>query len=231
MVDIQKSPSEIAGRRRRRMVIAFGLVVVLSGAAYFITRLGHATPTVDRAGLWIDTVALGDVPRELRGVGELAPQDDASRWVSAELDGRVDRKLLERGAAVTPETVILQLSNRDVEQAAQEARLELQGAEAAYTSLEAALQSEVLALRSAAAAIAAAAERSANTSLCSAASRLVYAASAPCSSSRASCAACSTSRLLNCRITVSGVTAAPRSRSFRSTRPSSSADTQREASS
>ncbi len=155
MVDIQKSPSEIAGRRRRRMMIAVGIAVVLSGAAYFITGLGRATPTVDRAGLWIDTVALGDVPRELRGVGELAPQDDASRWVSAELDGRVDRKLLERGAVVTSDTVILQLSNRDVEQAAQEARLELQGAEAAYTSLEAALQSEVLALRSAAAAIAA----------------------------------------------------------------------------
>lgn len=153
MVDIQKSPSEIAGRRRRRMVIALGVAVALSGAAYFIAGLGHATPTVDRAGLWIDTVKLGDVPRELRGVGELAPQDDASRWVSAELDGRVDRKLLERGAVVTSDTVILQLSNRDVEQAAQEARLELQGAEAAYTSLEAALQSEVLALRSAAAAI------------------------------------------------------------------------------
>jgi len=152
-MDIHKSMNEIAGRRRRRMVIAFGVAVVLCIPAYFIVRLGRATPTVDRAGLWIDAVKLGDLPRELRGVGELAPQDDASRWVSAELDGRVDRKLLERGAAVTPSTVILQLSNRDVEQAAEEARLELEGAEAAYTSLEAALQNDLLALRSASAAI------------------------------------------------------------------------------
>jgi HlyD family secretion protein len=98
-------------------------------------------------------VKAGDLPRELRGVGELVPQDDASRWISAELDGRVDRKLLERGALVKPDTVILQLSNRDVEQAAVEARLELEAAEAAYSSLEAALQTDLLALRSQSAAI------------------------------------------------------------------------------
>jgi len=153
VVDIQKSQTEITQRRWRRKVIPVGVAVVLLVAAYLVARLGPATPEVDRSGLWIDTVQLGDVPRELRGVGELAPQDDASRWVSAELDGRVDRKLLERGAVVTSDTVILQLSNRDVEQAAQEARLELQGAEAAYTSLEASLQSDLLALRSASASI------------------------------------------------------------------------------
>src|SRR5215510_4918003 len=95
-MDIHKSMNEIAGRRRRRMVIAFGVAVVLCIPAYFIVRLGRATSTVDRAGLWIDAVKLGDLPRELRGVGELAPQDDASRWVSAEMDGRVDRKLRAR---------------------------------------------------------------------------------------------------------------------------------------
>jgi HlyD family secretion protein len=73
--------------------------------------------------------------------------------VSAELDGHVDRKLLERGASVTPNTIILQLSNRDVEQAAAEAHLELQAAEAAYSSLEAALQIDLLAQRSQLAAI------------------------------------------------------------------------------
>lgn len=152
-MDIPKSQSEIAGRHRRRIVISVCCVVGLSLLGYSLSRLGHAAPTVDRAGLWIDSVKLGDLPRELRGVGELAPQDDASRWVSAELDGRVDRKLLERGAAVKPDTVILQLSNRDVEQAAVEARLELEAAEATYSSLEAALRTDLLALRSGSAAI------------------------------------------------------------------------------
>jgi HlyD family secretion protein len=147
-MDVPKSQTEIAGRRRRRIVIASCGALSLSIATFFVSRVGHAAPVVDRAGLWIDTVKVGDLPRELRGVGELAPQDDASRWVSAELDGRVDRKLLERGATVKADTVILQLSNRDVEQAAVEARLELQAAEAAYSSLEATLRTDLLALRS-----------------------------------------------------------------------------------
>jgi HlyD family secretion protein len=152
-VDIAKSHAEIAGHRRRKTAIAFGGVLTLTVALYFVSRLGRATPAVDRSGLWIDTVKAGDLPRELRGVGELAPQDDASRWISAELDGRVDRKLLERGALVKPDTVILQLSNRDVEQAAVEAKLGLEAAEAAYSSLQAALQTDLLALRSQSAAI------------------------------------------------------------------------------
>jgi HlyD family secretion protein len=152
-MDIAKSHAEIAGHRRRKTAIAFGGALTLIIALYFVSRLGRATPAVERSGLWIDTVKAGDLPRELRGVGELAPQDDASRWISAELDGRVDRKLLERGALVKPDTVILQLSNRDVEQAAVEARLELEAAEAAYSSLEAALQTDLLALRSQSAAI------------------------------------------------------------------------------
>jgi HlyD family secretion protein len=152
-MDIAKSHTEIAGHRRRKTAIAFGGALTLIVALYFVSRLGRATPAVERSGLWIDTVKAGDLPRELRGVGELVPQDDASRWISAELDGRVDRKLLERGALVKPDTVILQLSNRDVEQAAVEARLELEAAEAAYSSLEAALQTDLLALRSQSAAI------------------------------------------------------------------------------
>ena len=152
-MDIPKSQTEMAGRRRKRIGIASGCALALFVPAYFILRLGRSAPTVDRTGLWIDTVKVGDLPRELRGVGELAAQDDASRWVSAELDGKVDRKFLERGAVVKPDTVILQLNNRDVEQAAVEARLELQGAEATYNSLQAALQTDLLALRSGSAAI------------------------------------------------------------------------------
>jgi HlyD family secretion protein len=152
-MDVPKSPREIAGRRRRRIAIACGCVLALSVPAFAVFRLGHATPAVDRAGLWIDTVKRGDLRRELRGVGELVPQDDASRWVSAEVDGRFERKLLQRGAPVTADTVILQLSNRDIEQAAVEARLELQAAEATYASLEATLRTDLLALRSGSAAI------------------------------------------------------------------------------
>jgi HlyD family secretion protein len=152
-MDVPISTAETARRRRRRTIAWAGSAAAVVAVAFGLSRLGRAAPTVDLKGLWLDTVKQGDMARELRGVGELVPDDDASRWVAAELDGRVDRKLLEAGAEVTATTVLLQLSNPDIEQAAVAADLALQAAQAAYTSLEASLENELLALRSAAAAI------------------------------------------------------------------------------
>jgi HlyD family secretion protein len=104
-------------------------------------------------GLWIDTVQEGDISRELHGVGELVPDDDAARWASADVAGRVDRKLLESGATVKAGTVLLELTDPDVEQAAVAADLALEQAQSAYTSLEASLDAELMALRSTVAAV------------------------------------------------------------------------------
>lgn len=152
-MDVPKSQVEIAKKRRRRFVVAGIGVSIATAGILGASQLGRAAPSMDRSGLWIDTVKQGPMARELQGVGELVPDDDASRWVAAELDGRVDRKLLEEGARVSAETVLLQLSNPDVEQASVAADLALQAAEAAYKSLEESLQSELLALRSSVAAI------------------------------------------------------------------------------
>ena len=152
-MDIPKSTSEITTRRRRRQVVFALAGVAVVAALYLATRIGGATPLVAADGLWIEAVRRGDMARELRGVGELVPDDDAFRWVSAELDGRVDRKLLEEGAAVSADTILLELSNPDVTQAAVAADLALEASQAAYASLDASLQNELLALSSAAAAI------------------------------------------------------------------------------
>jgi HlyD family secretion protein len=108
---------------------------------------------VSADGLWIDVVREGDLSRELRGVGELVPDDDASRWAAADVDGRVEKKFLESGAVVRADTVLMQLGNSDVEQAAVAADLALESATSAYESLQASLQTELLALKSAAAAV------------------------------------------------------------------------------
>jgi HlyD family secretion protein len=152
-MDVPKSQIEIAKKRRRRFVAAGIGVTMLTAGIFAASQLGRAAPSIERSGLWIDIVKQGPMIRELQGVGELVPDDDASRWVAADLDGRVDRKLLEEGARVHPDTVLLQLSNPDVEQAAVAADLALEAAESAYASLEETLQSELLALRSAVAAI------------------------------------------------------------------------------
>jgi HlyD family secretion protein len=118
-----------------------------------VARVGRSAPRVGSDGLWIDTVKEGDISRELHGVGELVPDDDAARWASADVAGRVERKLLESGATVKAGTVLLELADPDVEQAAVAADLGLEQAQSAYTSLEASLDAELLALRSAAAAV------------------------------------------------------------------------------
>jgi HlyD family secretion protein len=70
------------------------------------------------------------------------PED--TRWLPARSDGRVERILLRPGASVDADTLILELSNPQVEQEALNARLALQSAEAALENLRVQLQNELL---------------------------------------------------------------------------------------
>lgn len=152
-MDVIRPVSEVKSRRRRRIIVWSAAVLAVVAGLYATMRMSSGAPAFDRAGLWVDTVKRGTLVRDIRGVGVLVTDDDASLWMAAEMDGRVDRKLLEEGATVSAETVILKMSNPDVEQAAVAADLALQAAEAAYRGLEASLNNELLAQRSATAAI------------------------------------------------------------------------------
>jgi HlyD family secretion protein len=79
------------------------------------------------------------------------PED--TRWLPATTDGRVERILLQPGAHVEADTVILVLSNPQVEQEALDARLALQSTLAALDNLRAQLQSDLLTQQAAAAAL------------------------------------------------------------------------------
>jgi len=71
---------------------------------------------VDRNVVWIDTVKRGTIPRQVRGLGTLVPEE--IRWLAARTQGRVERIVLRPGAVVTPKDVTLILSNPMVTQAA-----------------------------------------------------------------------------------------------------------------
>jgi HlyD family secretion protein len=150
-MDVIKPPTEKNAKQRRRVVMIGGAVTLLVAVVYVASSLESGVPTIDKAGLWIGTVEHGAMKREIRAVGTLVSEDDASLWLSAEVDVRVDRRLLDEGTSVTADTVILQLSNPDVEQASISADLALQAAQASYSSLEATLQNELFALRAGAA--------------------------------------------------------------------------------
>ena len=143
MVDIAR-PSQAKKKRIRRIIYggaALGVIVLISIG---VSRLKPAAPTVDRAVVWVDTVKRGSMLRQVRGSGTLTPED--IRWIPAQTQGRVERILLHPGvdARVTPDTVILVLSNPELEQSVREAQLAYQAAEAAYVNRKAELQSALL---------------------------------------------------------------------------------------
>jgi HlyD family secretion protein len=146
MVDIARSPSVIRKKKIRRIIYGAVALLAIIVITVGVSRLKPAAPSVDRATVWVDTVKRGQMLRQVRGSGTLVPED--IRWISATTAGRVERIVLRAGAVVEPNTVILELSSPDVEQANREAQLAYQSALAAYANRKADLESQVLAQES-----------------------------------------------------------------------------------
>jgi HlyD family secretion protein len=141
MVDIAR-PSQAKKKRIRRILYISVAVIVVAGISLGVSRLKPAAPTVDRAVVWIDAVKRGSMLRQVRGSGTLVPED--IRWIPAQTQGRVERIVLRPGAQVTPDTVILELSNPQLEQAVRDAELGYRSAQASFTNRKAELESALL---------------------------------------------------------------------------------------
>ena len=137
-MDIPRAPAK---KRKRYIYIGAGIAaVVLTSVA--LTRLEPAAPTVDRAVVFPDTVKRGPMIRQVRGTGTLVPEE--IRWITAVTQGRVEEKLVEPGAQVDENTVLLRLSNPDVELQALEADRQLNSAELELVNLRASLETQRL---------------------------------------------------------------------------------------
>jgi HlyD family secretion protein len=132
-------------RRYRRFGFATGGVALVALLAVGVNRLEPATPGVDRGEIVTDTVRLGEMVRVVRGPGTLVPE--RVRWVPAVTGGRVERVLVQPGDVVEPGTVLLELSNPDVQLEALDAQRQLAQAQAELVSLESLLQTQRLALQ------------------------------------------------------------------------------------
>jgi len=131
-----------AAPSRRRWAYAAAALAVLAVATTALARMDPAAPAVDRATLWTDTVRRGDMARQVRGPGTLVAED--IRWISAVTQGRVESKLAQPGTPVAVGTVLLTLSNPDVERQALEAQRQLTAAQAELTTLRSNLQNQLL---------------------------------------------------------------------------------------
>jgi len=140
-MDIQR-PSRKKELQRRRVMMGTAGMAALALVTYGISNLEPAVRTVEKDSIWTDTVERGEMLRSVRGNGTLVPEE--IRWISAQTDGRVERKVVEAGTLVTPDTVILELSNLELQQSAQDAELQLRADEAEMADLEVRLSSDLL---------------------------------------------------------------------------------------
>lgn len=138
-MDIPRKVSTKKKLIRRIIYIVVGLITI-TAITLGLSRLKPAAPGVDKATVWVDTVKRGDLPRQVRGIGTLVPED--IRWIPAITQGRVEQIIYRPGVTVKTDTVLMILSNPEVEQAAADAALQLKAAEADYQSLKARLESE-----------------------------------------------------------------------------------------
>jgi multidrug efflux pump subunit AcrA (membrane-fusion protein) len=140
-------------KKKRRQQIIWGAVavVVVAAIGFFVYRLKPAAPTVDRATVWTDTVKRGSFDRQVRGPGTLVPREDSILLIPAQTEATVVRIRVLPGATVTPDTILMDLSDPQLQQQLLSAELALKGAKADYKSLQATLQSTLMDKRATAA--------------------------------------------------------------------------------
>lgn len=144
-------PSNLRQKRIRQAVYLVSTILVVVLVSVGLGRLKPAAPAVEAATLWPDTVKRGPIVLQVRGLGTLVPED--IRWIPATTQGRVEKILLRPGKAVTPDSVILQLTNPELDQEAQDAELKLQAAGASLANLHVQIQNDLLQQRAETAAI------------------------------------------------------------------------------
>jgi len=150
-MDIKRSgKTKLKKRIRSIALIVIGLVAV-GGITFGLTKLKPAAPTLDRSTAVIDTVKRGQMLREVRGIGTLVPQ--LVRYIPAPADGRVEKIPVQAGVEVGYDTVIVELSNPQMEQEAMDAEFQVKAAQADEESLRTRLESESMTQRSAIAGI------------------------------------------------------------------------------
>jgi HlyD family secretion protein len=143
-------PNAAKEKRKKRIIYGVIAAVVLIGITVALSRLKPAAPTVEKNLVWMDLVKRGPIDRQVRGLGTLVPEE--IRWIAARTQGRVDKIILRPGNNVEPGSLILQLANPDVVQAAANANSSLHAAEAQLANLRVQLESQLLAAEASAAA-------------------------------------------------------------------------------
>jgi multidrug resistance efflux pump len=137
-VDIPREPKK---KKKAYVYRGLGLAAVVV-VTITIGSLGPAAPSVSRAVVFTDSVGRGTMLIQVRGPGTLVPEQ--IRWVSALTAGRIEHKLVQPGTEVEPTTILVEMSNPDVQLEALEAERQLTQAESERVNLRARLETDRL---------------------------------------------------------------------------------------
>lgn len=137
-------PRKSAAKKRKikRIVYALILVIVVGGITLGVTRLKPAAPSAQKDIMLPDTVKRGNMIVNVRGMGTLVPEE--IRYVPALSLGSIEKRLAQPGAQVKADTVILELSNPEIQQAFVDAESQLRAADANLTTLKVQNQKQIL---------------------------------------------------------------------------------------
>jgi multidrug resistance efflux pump len=136
---------EFKTRKRKRQIAVGALIaVVVVAVTIVVYRLRPAAPTVERGTVWTDSVKRGSMLRQVRGIGSLVPSQESVLQIPAETEATVVRIRMLPGSQVKADTVLMEMSNPQVEQAAVDADLQWKQAQAEYQSQRAKLESDLM---------------------------------------------------------------------------------------
>src|SRR6266404_4409294 len=144
-------PQDARAKMFRRILLAIIALLLVAGISFALTRLRPAAPSVDGASLFADTVKRGDMLRAVHGTGILVPED--IQWIPALNAARVSKIVLHPGATVKRDSIILELSNPELERDTLDAEYQLKASEAQFQSVKAQMGSDILNQKAAAAAV------------------------------------------------------------------------------
>ncbi len=137
-MDIPREPPKKI-RRYAYWALGAGVLVITTVA---LGQLGPAAPSVDAAQVFRGTVERGTMLRRVRGNGTLVPEQ--IRWIPAVVAGRIERKLVRPGTTVDTSTVLLEMSNPEVQLELLSAQQQLAAAQAQLISLRTTLETQEL---------------------------------------------------------------------------------------
>ncbi len=141
-MDVPRGKSVARNKKIKRVIYVVVALAVIGGASVALSKLKPAAPSVEWGTVWPGEVKRGDIPRNVKGIGTLIPEE--IRWIPAVTNGRIEKRHVKPGAVVKTDTIIIEMSNPELERDALDALNQLRGAEAELANQKVQLQSNRL---------------------------------------------------------------------------------------